>query len=75
MPSTYSNNTSENTNVRKGVLDVLEVNLSGLPGASAVLPAGVLSTDLLGEVLGVADVILTVKEQKGIHFVTKGNDD
>ena len=69
MPSTYSNNTSENTNVRKRVLDVLEVNLSGLPGASTVLPAGVLSTDLLGEVLGVADVILTVKEQKGIHFV------
>ena len=75
MPSTYSNNTGENTNVRKRVLDVLEVNLSGLPGASTVLPAGVLSTDLLGEVLGVANVILTVKEQKGIHFVTKSNDD
>jgi hypothetical protein len=60
---TYSNNGSQNAEVGKRVLDVLQVNLTSSEGASALLPAGVLSTKSLGEVLRVANFIFTVKKK------------
>ena len=63
---TYSNNSSKNTDFGKRVLDVLEVDLSSSEGASTLLPARVLGAELLGEVLGVANFILT---EKSIYFL------
>jgi hypothetical protein len=63
---TYSNNGSKNTDFGKRVLDVLEVDLSSSERASTLLPARVLGTELLGEVLRVADLIFA---EKSIYFL------
>jgi hypothetical protein len=57
---TYSHNTGQDTDVRKRVLGG-QLDLSGLHGAAAVLPAGVLGAQFLGEVLGVAHRVLAKK--------------
>ena len=56
---TYSNNCSQSSESWKWVFDVLKVNLSSSEWASALLPAGVLATELLGEVFRGTDLILT----------------
>ena len=58
---TYSNNRSKNSKIGKRVLDVLQVNLTSPEGATALLPAWVLSTESLGEVLGIANWVLAEK--------------
>ena len=58
---THSHDLSQRSKVGEVVLDVLQVDLSSSEWATALLPAGVLVTDLLGEVLRVADLILAVK--------------
>ena len=42
-------------------MKILKMDLACLEGATTLLPAGVLVTDLLGEVLRVADFIFAVK--------------
>ena len=56
---TYSNNCSQSSESWKWVFDVLKVNLSSSEWASTLLPAGVLATELLGEVFRGTDLILT----------------
>jgi hypothetical protein len=68
--STYSDNSVESSEIGDGVLDVLEIDLASPPRASALLPAGVLGADLLGEELGVADVVLAAIGSRGpVYFV------
>ena len=57
----YLDNSSKNTKIRERVLDVLQVHLTSPEGATALLPAWVLTAKLLGEVVWVADFILAVK--------------
>ena len=57
----YLDNGSKNSKLRKRVLDVLQVHLAGPEGAAALLPAWVLTAKSLGEVLGLANGIFTVK--------------
>ena len=61
---TYSNNRSKNSKIGKRVLDVLQVNLTSPKGATALLPAWVLSTESLGEVLGIANRVFAEKSMK-----------
>jgi len=56
---TYSHNNSQNTEVRKRVLDVLEGISSSLERAATMLPTGVLGTELLCKVGRFANFILT----------------
>jgi len=59
----YLDNRSQDAKIRQRILDVLQVNLTSPEGASTLLPAGVLGTDLLGEPLRVANLILTEKSK------------
>jgi hypothetical protein len=55
----YSHNSPQDTKVRKVVLDVLQLDLSSPEWAATLLPTWVLSTEFLGEVVGLTDSILT----------------
>ena len=61
MRKMYLDNRSQDAKIRQRILDVLQVNLTSPEGASTLLPAGVLGTELLGEPLRVANLILTEK--------------
>ena len=70
---TYSNNGGPVTDVGKRVIDVGQLDLSGLEGAAAGLEVWVLVADaeLLGEVLRQADFILARKRK--IKFIISEN--
>ena len=67
---TYSHDLSQRSKVREVVLDVLEVDLSSAERATALLPAGVLAADLLGEVLRFADLIFAEKIICSLKFLS-----
>jgi hypothetical protein len=73
LKNTHSDNGFPVTEVGKGVVDVLEVNLSGLEGAAAgSLEGWVLGADsqLIGEVLGIANLVDAVKVKiKSFYFI------
>ena len=82
---TYSNNRGQSSKRFKGVFDILKVDFTSFEGASTLLEAWVLSTDWIGKVLLIADLIFTRLEKERFltflsiyrfklfqHFASKG---